>query len=133
MAMPGLFHVYNEKTMWLWLLLLIAIIYVLSPLIRMGWRRRQLYRQYIEPVLEKNGFHLQSIKVPPWRDRGPFPKLQLQSAGLISRVPVGLGSEYQEYRVVQAQDKSGKPVTMWFELHFVPGTLIDIKWKTIEG
>ena len=124
--------------MWIWFVLLIACVWVSSPLVSLWLRRRLLYRKHIEPVLAKNGYQLRSIHVSPWLDREPFPKLQFLSSGLVSRIPVGGYSEYQEYRIVQVQDPSGRPATIWFELQFasfifINVKLVDIKWKKIES
>lgn len=85
--------------------------------VRVLRRRRKTYAEYIVPEMKRLGLTVCRIRTTPVFDFGPFPKFEFQVGGIQSETPVGDG-EFTEYRIVDAKDSEGTPVTVWCKLEF---------------
>jgi len=103
-------------------------ILIMACVSRVWLRRRQDYRKWIEPELNRQGYKVIEIKPAPMFQTGPFPKLEIRVGGIHTRTPLGRG-EYSEYRIVQALDLTGQPIVLWCKLEFEAFRFKQISWK----
>ncbi len=99
------------------IIIAITSICFVAPFVRIMLRRRKNYEQYIEPELTKLGLTVRNIRTAPILNVGPFPVIDVKMRQSESMTPVGSG-EFTEYRIVDAIDSEGQPVTVWCKLEF---------------
>jgi len=96
-------------------------------------RHKNNFRQYLEPVLERNNLKFVSSKFPGWFKVGPFPKVEGNIGRPQNNIPfIGRG-EYSQYRIVEVENPTGKCFKVWALLDFELFKLKKIRWRVFPG
>lgn len=91
-------------------------------------RHQRDHSKDLEPVLAAHGLIFMSARWPGMFNVGPFPKVEIQVGGSQSRVG-GIRGEYDEYRIVTAQDSQDNIHVLWARLEFEFFRLRSIRWR----
>ncbi len=86
------------------------------------------HQKDFEPILAAHRLAFVSARWPGRFKVGPFPKFEIEVGRPQSRVG-GIRGEYDEYRIVTAQDSQGNLHELWAKLEFEVFNLRRIRWR----